>query len=258
MSESNSSEAETISIIEPSIQSETTLEALEEDDDGLTYTRWITLFLDHEILASKGKSTAANKARKIARENIASKINKDIPGSNMNQDKVRIAFNNKKRRLLQKTDSNRTGNVQFTLTDSEKKFFDFLNGPSGDNPAINSMPGGTSSMILQNLTTVGQAPSVVSTPSTSTGRTAPLISLKRPAPPVKPQPAKKVKHEITMELLEEQLQYFRNQNSLTPRLEYLADRMDAVENILHQLQREIDSVVNYIHSNIDSNFPSET
>ena len=40
------------------------------DEHGLTYSKWVGLFLQHTILASKAKSAKAYQSRKLARESI--------------------------------------------------------------------------------------------------------------------------------------------------------------------------------------------
>ena len=77
------------------------------------------MLMRHEILASKAKSTTANKGRKTARENIAAELNIDFPNEGITEERVRKAYNNKKSRLLAKINSKRTGNVQVELSEDE-------------------------------------------------------------------------------------------------------------------------------------------
>ena len=99
------------------------------DEHGLTYSKWVGLFLQHTILASKAKSAEANQSRKLARESIAKVIKQENSIHEMTGEQVRKAFNNKKSRLSAKNDIKRTGNVAISLNEDEKTFLSSLEDP---------------------------------------------------------------------------------------------------------------------------------
>ena len=212
--------------------------SVEKDEHGLSFGRWVDLFLEHSILASKAKSATANNSRKSARETISKKINNEFPllERSMTGEKVRKAFNNKKSRTLAKSDSNKTGNNPVTLSADEERFMDFLLGPDGCNPSVVKVPGAVET--LSSSTAMSSATDPTNDESRARHVSALITSKRRlPFPSSESHVAKKARYDsLYVDVMAEQLKYFKKQNevfdSLIARVTMLENRIQELESLL--------------------------
>ena len=254
-----------------------------KSDDNISYAQWIKYFLKFSVLKNKSKGGDANKAKKCARDTIISLIQTEM-NITVTDEQIRKSFNNKKTRLMAKVDRRKTGNVTETLTDDEKLFETFLYGDSSEdfgNPSLLEVPSGmefglsmsdTCSVSSLNSSiscaeslniesdSMSMSPSTIMTnltmdsPATTSGenvaRKLTFNKMKRPPPPPISSKSKKSKDEsaLRMEVLEEQLKYFRSKNDkMNERdpldrlfIEHLAGRVQSLEEQVQVLMSQRD------------------
>ena len=147
----------------------------------------------------------------------------------MTGEQVRIAFNNKKSKLLAKNYIKRTGNVAISLNEDEKTFLRFLEGPDAQNPAITSMPGAASTLQMPvDEVSAGSKP-----PPSST---MPRTPDKRPPPPPTNSTGKRARYDV---LIDEQIKYFKRKNEQFETMENLSKRVEYLEGVVASLRSQL-------------------
>ena len=58
------------------------------DSNFISHEHWIYEFTKYNAMASKAESNTANKAKKLARETLASNLNRDFPALNLTAESV--------------------------------------------------------------------------------------------------------------------------------------------------------------------------
>ena len=212
----------------------------DESEDSISFTTWLELFKSHPVLGSKAKTTFANLQKKLARQEIADKLNQITPGIGMTAERVRKFFNNKKSRLLAKTDSSKTGNVDPGLNEEEKAFLDFINGPTASNPSVTKVTGAidTAGPAFRPTISSRAASSSVNSGDSAGGfntqdrkRRRSSVDSNSSGQGTAAPPAKRARYDdVYLSLMQEQLTYFRNCNYF---FNDLAARVQKIEHFLN-------------------------
>lgn len=235
--------------------------------EAIPYSTWIEMFKKHPVLIAPSKNSFSNARKKEARIAIAAELSGDF-NLQITESQVQRSFSNKKTRLLEKTDK-RTGNVEPNLSDVERVFEKFLQGEDplqsttvrklsfGESSSTNStneivedyIPCSASSSSFDLDAEVAlitepclrmESPAASPSPTTMMGTlrmASPASSGKRcPPPHSRPPPPKRVKSEednLRMEVLREQLKYYKAKNKELNNRKCLEDRVKRLEALLN-------------------------